>query len=63
MDYRTRVVIEPTIRFGKPCIRGTRIAVADILSYLASGMREEEIFADFPQLTTDDIPRSGSAGW
>jgi len=55
MDYRDRIVLEPAIRFGKPCVRGTRITVADVLSYLASGMREEEILADFPQLTSDDI--------
>ena len=44
-------------RFGsvKPCVRGTRITVGDVLSYLASGMREDEILADFPQLTRDDI--------
>ncbi len=55
MDYRDRIVIDPEIRFGKPCIRGTRITVGDILSYLASGMSEQEILADFPQLTGDDI--------
>jgi uncharacterized protein (DUF433 family) len=55
MDYRDRIVIEPEIRFGKACVRGTRITVGDILSYLASGMREEQILADFPQLTSDDI--------
>ena len=55
MDYRDRIVIDTAIRFGKPCVRGTRIAVGDVLSYLASGMREEDILADFPQLTTDDI--------
>ena len=55
MGYRDRIVIEPAIRFGKPCIRGTRITVGDVLSYLASGMREEDILADFPQLTGDDI--------
>jgi uncharacterized protein (DUF433 family) len=55
MDYRDRIVIDPTIRFGKPCVRGTRIAVGDVLSYLASGMRVEEVLADFPQLTSDDI--------
>jgi uncharacterized protein (DUF433 family) len=55
MDYRDRVAIDPTVRFGKPCVRGTRIAVGDILSYLASGMREEDVLADFPQLTADDI--------
>jgi uncharacterized protein (DUF433 family) len=55
MDYRDRIVIDPEVRFGKPCVRGTRISVGDVLSYLASGMREEQILADFPQLTIDDI--------
>jgi len=55
MDYRDKIVIDSTVRFGKPCVRGTRITVGDILSYLASGMRSEQILADFPQLTSDDI--------
>ena len=55
MDHRDRIVINPEVRFGKPCVRGTRITVGDVLSYLASGMREEEILADFPQLKNDDI--------
>jgi uncharacterized protein (DUF433 family) len=55
MDYRDRIAINPEIRFGKPCVRGTRITVGDVLSYLASGMTEQEIRADFPQLATDDI--------
>lgn len=55
MDYRDRITVNPEIRFGKPCVRGTRIAVGDVLSYLASGMSETEILADFPQLTGDDI--------
>ena len=55
MDYQGRIIIDPEIRFGKPCVRGTRITVGDVLSYLASGMREDEILADFPQLTRDDI--------
>jgi uncharacterized protein (DUF433 family) len=55
MDYRDRIVIDPATRFGKPCVRGTRITVGDILSYLASGMREDEILGDFPQLKTEDI--------
>jgi uncharacterized protein (DUF433 family) len=55
MDYRDRIVIDPAIRFGKPSVRGTRITVGDVLSYLASGMSEEQIVADFPQLTSDDI--------
>jgi len=49
MDYRDRIVIDPEVRFGKPCVRGTRITVGDVLSYLASGMREAEILADFPR--------------
>jgi uncharacterized protein (DUF433 family) len=55
MDYRDRIVIDPEVRFGKPSIRGTRITVGDVLSYLASGMREQDILGDFPQLTSDDI--------
>lgn len=55
MEYQERIVIDPEIRFGKPCVRGTRITVGDVLSYLASGMSEDEILADFPQLTRDDI--------
>jgi uncharacterized protein (DUF433 family) len=55
MDYRERITIDPEIRFGKPCVRGTRITVGDVLSYLASGMSENEILADFPQLTSQDI--------
>ncbi len=55
MDYRARIVINPEIRFGKPCVRGTRSTVGDVLGYLASGMTEQEILADFPQLTGDHI--------
>ncbi|MEX2147884.1 MAG: DUF433 domain-containing protein [Candidatus Rokuibacteriota bacterium] len=55
MDYKGRITIDPEVRFGKPCVKGTRITVGDVLSYLASGMREDEILSDFPQLTRDDI--------
>jgi uncharacterized protein (DUF433 family) len=55
MDYRERIVIDAAVRFGKPRVRGTRITVGDVLSYLASGMRDDQIIADFPQLTSDDI--------
>jgi uncharacterized protein (DUF433 family) len=55
MDYRGHIVIDPEIRFGKPRVKGTRITVGDVLSYLASGMSEAEILADFPPLTQDDI--------
>ena len=53
MDYQGRITIDPEVRFGKPCVRGTRITVGDVLSYRASGMHEEEILADFPQLTRE----------
>jgi uncharacterized protein (DUF433 family) len=55
MDYSQIITIEPGKRNGKPCIRGTRIAVVDVLEYLASGMTYAEILADFPQLTESDI--------
>jgi uncharacterized protein (DUF433 family) len=50
-----RISIDPAVRFGKPCVRGTRITVGDVLGYLAGGMSEAELLADFPQLTQDDI--------
>ncbi|MCH7988685.1 MAG: DUF433 domain-containing protein [Planctomycetes bacterium] len=55
MDYRTIITIEPGKRGGKPCIRGMRITVYDVLSYLASGMTHQEILNDFPYLTDEDI--------
>ena len=55
MDYRTHITIEPGKRGGKPCIRGLRITVYEVLEYLASGMSEDEILRDFPDLTRDDI--------
>ena len=55
MDYQQIITIEPGKRGGKPCIRGMRITVYDILQYLASGMSEQEILDDFPYLTRDDI--------
>ena len=55
MDYRPFITIEPGKRGGKPCIRGLRITVYDVLEYLASGMSIEEILSDFPDLTRDDI--------
>jgi len=54
-DYRERITIEPGKRSGKPCIRGLRITVFDVLDYLASGMTEAQILRDFPELTVDDI--------
>jgi len=55
MDYRSLITIEPGKRGGKPCVRGLRITVYDVLEYLASGMSEEEILGDFPDLTHEDI--------
>jgi len=55
MDYRDYITIEVDKRGGKPCIRGMRITVYDILEYLAAGMSEEEIIRDFPELTKEDI--------
>jgi uncharacterized protein (DUF433 family) len=55
MDYTKIITMEPGKRSGKPCIRGMRITVSDVLSYLASGMSEKEILGDFPELTSEDI--------
>ena len=60
MNLLDRIVADPTIRFGKPCVRGTRISVGDVLGYLAGGMSESQILADFPQLASDDV-RAGLA--
>ncbi len=55
MDYREIITVEPGKRGGKPCIRGMRITVYDVLGYLASGMTREEILNDFPYLREEDI--------
>ena len=55
MQYQNIITIEPAKRGGKPCIRGMRITVYDVLSYLASGMTYEELLDDFPYLTQEDI--------
>ena len=55
MDYRQIITIEPDKRGGKPCIRGMRITVYDVLDYLASGMTEKQILSDFPELTGEDL--------
>lgn len=55
MNYKDIITIEPGKHGGKPCIRGMRITVYDVLEYLASGMTTEEILDDFPYLTSDDI--------
>ena len=55
MNYKNIISINPEIRFGRPCVRNTRISVFDVLSYLASGMTEKEILSDYPELTAEDI--------
>jgi uncharacterized protein (DUF433 family) len=55
MEYQHLITIEPGKRGGKPCIRGLRITVSDVLDYLAAGMSEDEVLRDFPDLTREDI--------
>ena len=55
MNYQDIITMEPGKRSGKPCIRGTRMTVTDVLEYLASGMTQQESLADFPDLTEEDI--------
>jgi uncharacterized protein (DUF433 family) len=55
MVYPDRITIDPRVRSGKPCIKGTRIAVADVLDYLGGGMTATEILGDFPDLSAEDI--------
>jgi len=55
MNWQERISVNPSVRSGKPCINGTRITAYDVLEYLAGGMSEDEILADFPDLTRDDI--------
>ena len=54
-DIDRLIVVDPNIRFGKPTVRGTRITVGDVLGYLAGGMSEIEMIAEFPALTTEAI--------
>ena len=55
MDYRDRIAIDPGIRSGKPCIRGTRITVSDVFDYLGSGATIPELLDDFPDLSAEDV--------
>jgi uncharacterized protein (DUF433 family) len=55
MDYRKIITLDPGTRGGQPCVRGLRLTVSDVLSYLASGMNEAEVVEDFPELTIEDI--------
>jgi uncharacterized protein (DUF433 family) len=54
-SWRNVITSEPGKRGGRPCVRGMRITVADVLSYLAAGMTQQEVLDDFPYLTADDI--------
>ena len=55
MDLLDRITINPAIRFGKPCVRGTRLTVGDVLGTLAAGSSEAALLEDFPQLTHEDV--------
>ncbi|MBI4381193.1 MAG: DUF433 domain-containing protein [candidate division NC10 bacterium] len=55
MTWQDRITVTPGVRSGKPCIKGTRITVYDVLEYLAGGMTEAQILGDFPDLTAEDI--------
>lgn len=55
MKFNEFIVINPEVRFGKPCVKGTRIAVYDVLSWLASGMTHDQITEDFPEITNSHI--------
>ena len=55
MSPLDRITLNPEIRFGKPCVRGTRITVGDVLGYLAGGMSADDILGEFPQLSREDV--------
>jgi len=55
MDWEDRISVDPEVRSGKPCVKGTRITVYDVLEYLAGGMTGEQILNDFPSLEAEDI--------
>jgi uncharacterized protein (DUF433 family) len=55
MNYQNIITLEPGKRGGRPCIRGMRIAVADVLGWLAAGMSHQQILSDYPELTEEDI--------
>lgn len=58
MGWEQRITVDPTVRSGKPCIKGTRITVYDVLEYLAGGMTEAQLLSDFPDLVPEDIRAS-----
>jgi uncharacterized protein (DUF433 family) len=63
MPWQERISVDPLVRSGKPHVKGTRITVYDVLEYLAGGMSEDDILADFPDLTREDIRASLASFW
>ena len=55
MNWQERISVTAGVRSGKPCVKGTRITTYDVLEYLAGGMTEEQVSADFPDLTSEDV--------
>ena len=55
MELLERITIDPAVRFGKPCVRGTRLSVGDVLGILSAGSTEAELLEDFPQLSHEDV--------
>ena len=55
MNYSEHIIITPNVRFGKPCVKGTRISVYDVLGWLASGMTNSQIITDYPELSEETI--------
>lgn len=55
MDYRQHITISPEVRSGKPCVKGTRITVGDVLGFFAAGMTEQQVQTDHPELSTKSI--------
>ncbi len=55
MTHLDRISIDPNVRFGKPCVRGTRLTVGDVLEYLATDASEQDLLRDYPQLTHEDV--------
>jgi len=55
MELLSRIAVDPEVRFGKPCVRGTRITVGEVLGALAAGLTEADVIAEFPQLTHADL--------
>ena len=58
MGWEDRITMNPGVRSGKPCVKGTRITVYDVLEYLAGGMTEAELLSDFPDLSSEDVRAS-----